>query len=94
MNFLFSYTGPPNEQIEQMLNIVREYYIPGLILLHYNPNDKNQPLTRESISQFKMIRNEPTVYLCHNRVCQLPITVSDDLKQILKGKYLPITLQG
>lgn len=73
---------------------MREFYIPGLILLHYDPDNADQILTRQSISKFKKVRNESTVYLCHNRVCQLPITSPDDLQKSLTEKYLANVLQG
>lgn len=76
-----------------MLDIARDFYIPGLLLLHYDPEQAPETLTRPDISKFKMVRNEPTAYLCHNRVCQLPITNPDDLRRNLIEKYLPATLQ-
>lgn len=81
-----------------MLDITRDFYIPGLLLLHYDPEQSLETLTRPIISKFKMVqvRNEPktTAYLCHNRVCQLPITNPDDLRRNLIEKYLPTTHQG
>lgn len=77
-----------------MLNIARDFYIPGLLLMHYDPDQPTEHLTRPAISKFKMVRNELTVYLCHNRVCQLPITNPDDLQRSLTEKYLPAVLQA
>lgn len=76
-----------------MCDVVRDFYIPGLLLLHYDPDQPHEILTRQAISKFKMVRNEPTVYLCHNRVCQLPITNADDLHRSLNEKYLPAIQQ-
>lgn len=77
-----------------MVDIAREFYIPGLLLMHFDPEQSPEALTRPAIAKFKMVRNEPTAYLCHNRVCQLPITNLDDLRRSLTEKYLPATLQG
>lgn len=77
-----------------MLDVARDFYIPGLLLLHYDPEQSPESLTRPVIAKFKMVRNETTAYLCHNRVCQLPITNPDDLRRNLTEKYLPTTLQG
>lgn len=77
-----------------MLDIARDFYVPGLLLMHYDPEQPPEMLTRQAISKFKMIRNETTAYLCHNRVCHLPKTNPDDLQRSLTEKYLPATLQG
>lgn len=77
-----------------MLDIARDFYIPGLLLMQYDPAQPLEILTRQAISKFKMVRGEPTAYLCHNRVCQLPITNPDDLQRSLTEKYLPADLQG
>lgn len=61
--------------------------------MHLDPEQSTETLTRPSISKFKMVRNEPTVYLCHNRVCQLPITTVEDFHRVLSEKYLPPTLR-
>lgn len=89
--FLFC-SGPKCDALDRLFDIARDFYIPGLLLMHYDPEQPAEMLTRPAISKFKMVRNEPTVYLCHNRVCQLPITTPDDFHRILSEKYLPATL--
>lgn len=89
-----SFTGPKCETVEKMLNIARDFYIPGLLLLHYDPEQSPESLTRPAISKFKMVRNETTAYLCHNRACQLPITNPDDLRRNLTEKYLAASVHG
>lgn len=91
--FPFRLLGPKSEAFEKMCDVVRDFYIPGLLLMHYDPEQPPESLTRQAISKFKMVRNEPTVYLCHNRVCQLPITNADDFHRILNEKYLPAIQQ-
>lgn len=88
------FPGPKSETVDKMLDVAREFYIPGLLLLHYDPEQSPESLTRPAISKFKMVRNEATAYLCHNRACQLPITNPDDLRRNLTEKYLPETLNG
>lgn len=90
----FCITGPKNEASEKLCDVARDFYIPGLLLMQYDPEQPTEMLTRPAISKFKMVRNEPTVYLCHNRQCQLPITKVNDFQRSLKEKYLPITLTG
>lgn len=62
--------------------------------MHYDPDQPVETLTRQAISKFKKVRNEPTVYLCHNRVCQLPITSPEDFYRSLSEKYLPVPING
>lgn len=61
--------------------------------MHLDPDQPVETLTRPTISKFKMVRNEPTVYLCHNRVCQLPITTAEDFHRVLTEKYLAASLR-
>lgn len=89
----FTFSGPKGDAVDRLCNTARDFYIPGLLLMHYDPEQPTDTLTRQAISKFKMVRNEPTVYLCHNRVCQLPITNADDLQRSLTEKYLPARVQ-
>lgn len=45
-------------------------------------------MTRKTARSFKMVKGQPTVYLCHNKACQLPITSSDRLRASLSETYL------
>ncbi|XP_055311855.1 spermatogenesis-associated protein 20 isoform X2 [Sitodiplosis mosellana] len=85
--------GPKSDALDKLCDTARDFYIPGLLLMHYDPEQPSEMLTRPAISKFKMVRNEPTVYLCHNRVCQLPITTADDFNRVLTEKYASATLR-
>lgn len=54
-------------------------------MLDINNPDK---VTRKSVSQFKMIRNLPTAYCCHNKQCTLPLTDQKMLAEEFALKYL------
>lgn len=88
------FAGPKSEALDKLCDVARDFYIPGLLLMQFDPEQPPETLTRQAISKFKMVRNEPTVYLCHNRVCQLPITNPDDLQRSLTEKYLPAKFSG
>lgn len=87
-------SGPNNEAAQSLFNVARDFYIPGLLLIHHDTDKPIEEMTRKSVAKFKMVRNEPTVYLCHNRVCQLPITSAEDFRKSLTEKYLPTTIDG
>lgn len=80
--------GPDNDNTQQLIDVAREFYIPGLLLIHYDVDKGDDALTRKSAAAFKMVKNESTAYLCHNKICQLPITSADRLRANLAEKYL------
>lgn len=57
------------------------------MLINVDPNNLTS-VTRKSALQFKMVDEKPTVYLCHNQVCELPITSIEELNTRLSGKYV------
>lgn len=81
-------SGPSNDNTRELIDVAREFYIPGLLLIHYDTDKGDSALTRKSAASFKMVQNEPTAYLCHNKVCQLPVTSADRLRANLAEKYL------
>lgn len=90
MNNNFSrIAGPNNEASQKLIDVARDFLIPNLVLLHHNTDEPIESMTRTGAAKFKMVRNESTVYLCHNRVCQLPITNPEDFRKILTEKCLP-----
>jgi uncharacterized protein YyaL (SSP411 family) len=79
--------GPNNDDSRKLLQVASDFYIPGLVSIFLkicSPHD----LTRKSVQNFKMVQNKPTVYTCHNKRCNLPITDGDVLHQELSGIYL------
>ena len=69
------------------MGVASDFYVPGLISIHLNV-EKPHEVTRKSVSQFKMIRNLPTAYCCHNKQCTLPITDPKLLAEEFASKYL------
>lgn len=77
--------GPQAEETESLLRVAQQAYAPGLVVFHQQ-TDNPESVLRESIKKFKMVNNSPTVYLCHNKVCQLPITDAKKLEETLVGR--------
>lgn len=71
----------------KFIEIARQFYMPNMLLIHYDTDEPIEALTRPAVTKFKMIQNKSTVYFCHNRVCQLPITSPDDFNSVLLEKY-------
>lgn len=79
--------GPDNEKTRELVDVASDYYVPGLLcvlLLIDRPHE----VTRKSVSQFKMVRDLPTAYCCHNKRCTLPITDVKLLHKEFAAKYL------
>lgn len=74
--------GPKTDASEKLLDVVRKTYIPGLVLFHLDPEDLDS-VSRDSVKLFKMIDNSSTAYLCHNKVCRLPLTDAEQLREAL-----------
>lgn len=82
------FPGPTDSDIvQELLAVVRSYFIPGLILVQHDPNNPDQT-TRTSAKQMKQIDGKPAVYLCHNQTCEMAITNAADLHDKLGASYL------
>lgn len=71
-----------------MFDIARNFYIPGLVLIHNEIDGSSDLWKKSTVKQYKLIDNKPTVYICNNQECGLPIVSLDDLKNQLEAKYL------
>lgn len=71
-----------------MMDVARNFYIPGMVLIHNEIDSNGGLLKKSTVEQYKLIDNKPTVYICHNQECGLPIISLDDLKNQLEAKYL------
>jgi uncharacterized protein YyaL (SSP411 family) len=80
-------TGKDDEASRSFIGTASNFYVPGLISILLNV-DQPDSVIRKSVSQFKMIRNLPTAYCCHNRQCTLPITDPKLLAEEFAAKYL------
>lgn len=81
------FPGPKNDATMEFIETARKFYIPSILLIHYDLDKPIETLTRPAVVKFKMVQSKSTVYLCHNRVCQLPITSPDDFRNVLSEKY-------
>ncbi|XP_055685706.1 spermatogenesis-associated protein 20 isoform X2 [Lutzomyia longipalpis] len=79
--------GPEGEATNEFLKVIREFYIPGLILFHVNPEQPKE-FAKIKVNSYKMVNNSPTVYICFNQMCLPPETSVENVKKILAEKYL------
>lgn len=78
--------GPQAEATNSLLRVAQQAYVPGLVVFHQQ-TDNPESVLRDSVKKFKMVNNSPTVYLCHNKVCQLPITDAKKLEATLVSRF-------
>lgn len=78
--------GPDTAETKKLLDITRNFYIPGLVLVHSIPGS-DQQLTKQS-AQYEMVDDKATAYLCHNGTCEPPISVAEKLTESLSKRYL------
>lgn len=57
------------------------------MLVHHDPEDAGKTILTKT-SDYALVDGEPTVYLCHNQVCELPINGVDKLVERLSANYL------
>lgn len=79
--------GPDTAETIKMLDAARDFYIPGLAIIHSVP-ENDQQLTKQSASQYQMVNDRATAYLCHNGSCEPPITSAEKLIESLSKRYL------
>ncbi|XP_055592230.1 spermatogenesis-associated protein 20 isoform X2 [Uranotaenia lowii] len=80
--------GPQSLQTTALLDAVRQFYMPGLVIVRLDPSKPDQHLGGKSLESFKMLHDEPTAYLCRNKVCQLPVTDPEKLIEELQAKHV------
>lgn len=79
--------GPDTDETIRMLDVARNFYVPGLVIVHSVPGN-DQQLTKQSASQYQMVNDKATAYLCHDGTCEPPITSTATLSESLSRKYL------
>lgn len=79
--------GPDTVESTKLLDAARDFYIPGMVLIHLIPGSEQQ-LTKQSADQFQMVNDRATAYLCHNGTCEPPITTAEQLTESLAKRYL------
>ena len=69
---------PEDSATKSLIRVINERYLPNKVLAVRNPDEPAQmdiPLLRDRT----MIENKPTVYVCENHVCKMPVTEPDAL---------------
>ncbi|XP_048504713.1 spermatogenesis-associated protein 20 isoform X2 [Athalia rosae] len=71
-----------------LVNIIREKFIPGRVLLLVDHQDPNNVIFSKSkvMLSMKSLNNRATVYVCHRHVCSLPVTEPHELATLLDAK--------
>jgi uncharacterized protein YyaL (SSP411 family) len=87
--------GPDDPESHELLDVVRDLYMPGLLIHHLKVDKPHIKLTKKSYENMKMVENKSTAYVCHHMRCHLPTTdpklLFEELKplHIFEGKYEP-----
>lgn len=79
--------GPDDDKTRELVDVASDYYVPGLLCIRLL-TDRPEEVTRKSVTQFKMVRNLPTAYCCHNKRCTLPMTDVKLIHEEFASKYL------
>lgn len=71
-----------------LVNIIREKFVPGRVLLLVDHQDPSNILFSKSkvMLNMKSLNNRATVYVCHRHVCSLPVTEPEQLAALLDAK--------
>lgn len=85
---LVAVVGPDSETTKRFVEICRKYYIPGMIIVHVDPQNSRHEYNQRVQEKFKMINGKPTVYICHDKVCRMPVTDPEKLEQNLNENFL------
>ena len=79
--------GPRTDPImPRFLHEVQRRLIPGLVLILVEPDQKVDAKAWPLLTGRTMINNKPTVYVCTNQVCRLPVNQVDELRRQLDAK--------
>lgn len=87
---LVAVVGPDWNTTQRFVETLRKFYIPGMILLHVDPQYPDETYNQQVLDKFKMVHGKATVYICHERVCCMPITDPVQLEQNLKDKFFKL----
>ncbi|XP_054737570.1 uncharacterized protein B0495.5 [Anastrepha obliqua] len=79
--------GSDSASASNFIDMCRKYYIPGMIVQHVDPQHPEQTYSQSVQNKFKMVNDKTTVYVCHDRVCRLPITDPMQLEQTLNTMF-------
>ena len=80
--------GPDDQESHELLDVVRDFYMPGLLIHHLKVDKPHIRLTKKSYEKMKMVENKSTAYVCHHMRCHLPTTDPIELYNELKPIYM------
>ncbi|KAH8285183.1 hypothetical protein KR054_005903 [Drosophila jambulina] len=84
---LVAVVGPDSPDTERFVEICRKFYIPGMIILHVDPLHPDEACNQRVQNKFKMVNGKTTVYICHDRVCRMPVTDPAQLEENLMANF-------
>ncbi|KAH8401146.1 hypothetical protein KR009_003199, partial [Drosophila setifemur] len=84
---LVAVVGPDSADTERFVEICRKFYIPGMIILHVDPQHPDDACNQRVQQKFKMVNGKTTVYICHDRVCRMPVTDPAQLEENLMANF-------
>ncbi|XP_002063288.2 spermatogenesis-associated protein 20 [Drosophila willistoni] len=84
---LVAVVGPDSSDTKKFVEICRKFYIPGMIILHVDPLHPDDACNQRVQNKFKMVNGKTTVYICHDRVCRMPVTDPVQLEENLMANF-------
>ncbi|XP_036331629.1 uncharacterized protein B0495.5 isoform X2 [Rhagoletis pomonella] len=84
---LVAVVGPDSSTTRRFVEVCQKFFIPGMIILHVDPQYPDETYNQRVQQKFKMVDGKTTVYICHDRVCRLPVTDPERLEQNLKENF-------
>lgn len=80
--------GSESAEATALVDAVRQFHIPGMIIVQLKIDQPPHiERRRKSLDNFKMVKNMPTAYICHNKVCHLPVTEPERLTEEFQPRY-------
>lgn len=74
--------NPTQDEAKAILNTLRQPFRPNVITALVRGNQDEHELI--PLLSYRMMRNDkPTVYVCQNFMCQMPVTSADETEQLL-----------
>lgn len=65
---------PSDRKTVEMLEALREEYLPGVVVVLKDPDDTRIPVLLENVSPMTQVNSETTAYICTEKVCLPPVT--------------------
>ncbi|WP_130470365.1 thioredoxin domain-containing protein [Candidatus Magnetaquicoccus inordinatus] len=76
----------PDTQL--FLKEIRQHLLPGLALVHLEPDLKSSPSAWPLLAPRPMLNGKPTVYVCRQQFCRMPVNRLSDLLRELDHSHL------